>query len=64
MKVTEDYCPAKDGKRIMIEWSGLELAKHLESRFERTARELYEKTKTMSDMLMYLSEWAKTEEDI
>ena len=51
-----------DGKTITIEIDKLELVKHLESDFERTARLLAEKTKKSSDILMWLSEWAKTDE--
>ena len=64
MRVTEDFCPVRDGKRLMIEWSGIELAKHRESRFEKTARILYEKTKSLSDMFNWLSEWAITDEEL
>jgi len=61
MKVTEDWSPAKDGKRLMIEWDGAEIEKHLESRMEAECRKVYEKTHSIADMLMWLSEWAKTE---
>lgn len=63
MKITEDFCPAFGGKKLMIEIDESEIIKHKESRFEKEARLVYEKTKTISDMLFYLSEWAKTEEN-
>jgi len=66
MKITEDYSPARYGfgKRLMIEIDEGEVINHKESTFELEARKVYEKTKTISDMLFYLSEWAKTEEEI
>lgn len=51
-------------RRIHIEITELMAVKHIESRFEAEARKIYEKTKSMSDLLFWLSEWKKTEEEI
>lgn len=61
MTITEDFSPSRDGKRIMIEWTGIELTKHIESRMEKLCRETYEKSHSLADLLMWLSEWAQTE---
>lgn len=52
------------GKReIIITLSESHIVQHLESRFEKEARQVFEKTQKISDMLFYFSEWAKTEEE-
>lgn len=62
MKITEDWNPAKDGKRLLIEWTGIDIVKHLESKTEAIYRKRYAKSKSYADMLMWLSEWARTED--
>ena len=62
MRVTEDFSPMKDGKTLLIEWTGIELVKHIESESEKVARKTYEKSKSITDLLFWLSEWAKTED--
>lgn len=63
MRITEDYSPAKDGKSLLIEFSGVEITKHKESVSEKVARKNYEKSRSKSDLLFWLSKWAKTEHE-
>lgn len=64
MKITLEEEMVSGIKRFIIELSELDITRHIESRFERTARLLHEKTNKKSDLLFYLSEWAKTEEEL
>jgi hypothetical protein len=63
MKITKIKRVDALSQVITIELPEVEIMQHKESQFEKVAREVYRRTKNLSDFLLWMSEYAKTEEE-
>jgi hypothetical protein len=63
MKVTTVKDPTKYAVRYTIEIPQIEAVKHSSSKFEKMTMRTYEVTHKISDFFIWMSEYARTEEE-